>query len=198
MEWQARLEIYAGFSHYYQGQYQQAGLLSTKVRDYLTYGGAAGACLAESLRPVDDDDLDSLEFEYNRLFVGPGKLLAPPYEGAYRNAERLLMQEETMAVRTFYRRCGVAVKRESAIPDDHLGFELEFVSYLLFHMIRSDKNPDVRKRLQGLYGEFFRQHLCQWVYLHCQDVLAHAKNRLCRDMAILLSGFLHREELNLR
>lgn len=194
MNWQARLEIYAGFSHYYQGQYQQAGLLSTKVRDYLTNWGAG-----ETLESAGKhDDLDSLEFEYNRLFVGPGKLLAPPYEGAYRNADRLLMQEETMAVRAFYRRCGIAVKRESAIPDDHLGFELEFVSYLLFHMIRSDKDPDARARLLGLYGEFFRQHLCQWVYLHCQDVLAHAKNRLCREMAILLSGFLQREELNLR
>lgn len=194
MEWQARLEIYAGFSHYYQGQYQQAGLLSTKVRDYLTNWGAG-----ETLESAGKhDDLDSLEFEYNRLFVGPGKLLAPPYEGAYRNADRLLMQEETMAVRAFYRRCGIAVKRESAIPDDHLGFELEFVSYLLFHMIRSDKDPDAWERLLGLYGEFFRQHLCQWVYLHCQDVLVHAKNRLCREMAILLSGFLQREELNLR
>ncbi|AOQ24114.1 Tat proofreading chaperone DmsD [Moorella thermoacetica] len=52
------------------------------------------------------EELERLRWDYTRMFVGPYQLSAPPWESAYLNDERLLFQEETLAVRRIYLRYG--------------------------------------------------------------------------------------------
>src|SRR5690606_18008417 len=56
------------------------------------------AHLAE-LETLGEDGFEALRWDYTRLFIGPDRLPAPPWESAYLTEERLLFQEPTLEVR---------------------------------------------------------------------------------------------------
>ena len=76
--------------------------------------------------------LPDLRWDYTRLFIGPGHVLAPPWESVYRSRERLLFDQATLDVRQAYARFGLQAPRLNHEPDDHLGLELAF----MFHLCR--------------------------------------------------------------
>ena len=51
----------------------------------------------------DDQGFDSLRIDFAKLFVGPFKLLAPPYGSIYLEDKRL-MRESTLDVMKYYRK----------------------------------------------------------------------------------------------
>jgi len=133
-------------------------------------------------------------YDFNRLFVGPGKLLAPPYESYYRNYEKLLMQKETMAVREFYSSAGISVNRFNNEPDDFIALEFEFICYLLYKaaaLLVDD--PNQSDYYLELYEEFLDRHLGKWVLNHCKDILEHSSTELCRGMAVLTKRLIENE-----
>ncbi|OEF95831.1 hypothetical protein BHF68_10565 [Desulfuribacillus alkaliarsenatis] len=159
---------------------------------------------------IDAKTLEQTEFDYNKLFVGPGKVKAPPYESVYRNPKRLLMQQETLAVRNFYRKLGIECKDNGSQPDDHLGLELEFMSYLLHCVLQEQnqqeqisqeqnsqeqilKEQNLQSQYLEVYKEFLEQHILQWVPKHCEQVLENSGSVICRAMALLLKGMMEVE-----
>lgn len=195
-----RYKLYLILCYYYQGK---LWMLEHWDEVFTRFNSLA----AEYPHPAFDEGLQLLAqaspdamsealYDYNRLFVGPGKLLAPPYEGAYRNPEGLLMQQETLAVRWFYQKAGLAVRRKGSEPDDHLGLELEFVCYLFSRAAQSLTRDDSEGyyRYMELYEVFLKKHLIQWVFQHVTDVLCHGTTPICRAMALLLRGFIHSEK----
>ncbi len=137
------------------------------------------------LSTVDEEQVKQLPFDFNRLFVGPDKLLASPYESSYRNADRSLMQLETLRVRNFYARAGLEVTKKSVEPDDHLALELEFVCYLLANLDQEGNSE--------LYQEFLHQHLAVWIGQHCEDIHNHTTHPICKSMAYLLEELIGQE-----
>ncbi|WP_237715540.1 MULTISPECIES: TorD/DmsD family molecular chaperone [Pelosinus] len=186
-----RYSLYSLFKQYYQGEWELARKVAATIQQYVPVN--------DNLSFQQDHQLDEAAlFDYNRLFVGPGKLLASPYESAYRNAQGLVMQEETIAVRQFYLQAGIEVSNKNAIPDDHLGLEFEFICYLLSRegeRLQAD-DSSTANHYAALYQEFCQQHILSWVYQHCDDILTHGRTWLCRDTAIALVRFLQREEAN--
>ncbi|MFZ5627018.1 MAG: TorD/DmsD family molecular chaperone [Bacillota bacterium] len=131
-------------------------------------------------------------YEFNRLFVGPGKLVAPPYESAYRNPEGLLMQQETLEVRECYRNMGLAVQNKNCEPDDFIGLEAEFACYLLHQAAKflEEKDLDNVDLHLTAYRDFFVNHLYKWLPAHCRDILTSSQDDTCRGMALVLAGFV--------
>ncbi|NLT31326.1 MAG: molecular chaperone TorD family protein, partial [Propionibacterium sp.] len=62
-----------------------------------------------------------LEADYDRLFVGPGPMLACPYESVHRSREGLTFEAETLQVRMSYAAFGLRAPAFNKEPDDHLG-----------------------------------------------------------------------------
>ncbi|GFN23412.1 TorD/DmsD family molecular chaperone [Thermanaeromonas sp. C210] len=140
------------------------------------------------------NDLDAycvkLKEEYNRLFVGPGHLEAPPWESVYRSPDRLLFGEETLAVREFYHSFGLVNKNLYREPDDHLSLELEFMAWLCAQSADClDKDSDWQRYLQG-QQDFLRDHLIQWVPAWSKDMFDHAKTEFFRGLAQFTRGFI--------
>ncbi|MCA2000862.1 MAG: molecular chaperone TorD family protein [Chloroflexi bacterium] len=82
--------------------------------------------LAEILPAPIVEDWAAVEFSFNRLFVGPRALLAPPYASIYLEGhEAKLMGESTLQVRQLYEMLGLASPWKNKIPDDHIAFELD-------------------------------------------------------------------------
>jgi TorA maturation chaperone TorD len=184
-----RYSIYTLFKRYYQGEWRQGSEVMEAVQKYLAINQQVKSARDES----SDDEVN---YEYNRLFVGPAKLLAPPYESAYRNCLGLVMQGETLAVRNAYREAGIEVGDKNAIPDDHLGLEFEFICFLLAQAGQKLEAEDLvaANSYLTLYQNFLQEHIVSWVFQHCNDILQHGKTSLCRGVAVALVDFLQAEE----
>lgn len=198
-ELKKRFQTYLFFSHYYAGKVDPPNIywFQHQMRDFL----GEHPLIEQGLQLLQEDpgaDKNAFQYDFNRLFVGPGKLLAPPYESAYRNLNSLVMQEETLKVRRYYRTAGLELQSLGREPDDHMVFQLEFICYLLSQQAQALNNEkDNPLRYLELYREFLAKHLMAWVPEHVRDVQTHSQTSLCKGMASLLQGFLELEEQTL-
>lgn len=77
---------------------------------------------------LDDDAAGALRTDATRLFAGLQTMAVPPWESVYFNKERMIFQEQTLEVRTWYRDYGMQIAQFNHEPEDHIGLELDFVS----------------------------------------------------------------------
>ncbi len=147
-------------------------------RDEATAEGLA--LLAES-----DEDAEAVRRDHNRLFVGPGHVLAPPWESVHLTQERLLFDEPTHRVRAWYARYGLQAPKLNKEPDDHIGLELEFCA----HMARlAIDTPDARSDIETDIGLFLTDHLSLWAFMFAELMVEHADTLFHRGVGRLLSG----------
>lgn len=111
-----------------------------------TRPGARGALakITVEARAVSTDDLQALvevlDGEFERLFRGPGHVLATPFESVYMSEEHLVFQPPTAHVRSWFAHHGLEWSRKGAEPEDHIGLELEFLGHLIGNAFESE-NP---------------------------------------------------------
>lgn len=134
-----------------------------------------------------------VKYDYNKLYVGPASLLAPPYESVYSSNNKIMMQRETLEVRDFYRQLGLACVDEGRIPDDHLGLEMEFLAFLLYSILQTDEKD--RDEQISIYYNFMDKHLSGWGLRHSQDVITNSKTNTCRAIGRLLEEVLKEEKI---
>lgn len=125
--------------------------------------------------------LCELEVDYNRLFVGPGPLLAPPYESFYESTAadgqrgRLRTQAERR-VSAKYKEHGFAMPDTFIELPDHIAIELEFLAILSKKESEAWKSEDARKAL-GLQQErefFLKEHVGKWFVACTQLIVSHS------------------------
>lgn len=110
-----------------------------------------------------------LEVEYNRLFVGPGRLLAPPYESYYASQGLSgrggrLRTEDELAVRRAYADAGYAMPDEFVDLPDHMALELDFLSLLCADEAEAWEvgDADGARALRSVADEFAQRHPARW------------------------------------
>lgn len=123
------------------------------------------------LRELEPDGARlALEVDYNRLFVGPGSLLAPPYESYYASARagggagRLRTDDERAVVRA-YRAQGFCMPDAFVDLPDHVAVELDFLAQLARReaICWDIGNAASAEALQQAQEAFRREHLGAWV-----------------------------------
>ncbi|MBI4785625.1 MAG: molecular chaperone TorD family protein [Chloroflexi bacterium] len=141
---------------------------------------------------ISDEAFDNLRADYTRLFIGPGKVLTPPWESVQFSEERLTFQEQTLQVRGWYQRFGLAAEKLYAEPDDHIGLELEFVAQLARLGLAALEENDQTKFKQLLDGQrgFLSEHLLKWGPAWCSQVADQAQTDFYRGIALLTRGAL--------
>ncbi|MBM7000728.1 molecular chaperone TorD family protein [bacterium] len=101
----------------------------------------AAPALLRTLRLAQGEDdqaeglRDRLTSEYNRCFVGPRDLPAPPFESVYRDRKRIIMTETTLRVRMAYKASGYEPVLIHHVADDHIALELDFLASLADHAV---------------------------------------------------------------
>lgn len=109
--------------------------------------------------------VDALAADFTRLFEGPGKLPAPPWESVYRGDGDLLFQESTLAVREAYREAGFKAAAYPREADDHVATELSFMAALVrgaADAVRLD-NAERSRAFLIAQGKFLGDHLNTWL-----------------------------------
>ncbi len=112
-------------------------------------------------------DWTAAEYLFNRLFVGPAAVPAPPYASAYGDDESLLMGKPAQDARQAYRSMGLAVPRQGTTPDDHLAFELDAVLALRTLAGASSSCP------AEPHAAFITDHMACWLPRFIQAVRAN-------------------------
>ncbi|MGE4273658.1 MAG: molecular chaperone [Desulfitobacterium sp.] len=131
--------------------------------------------------------LQDMKVEYNRLFVGPGHLLAPPYESVYktRNADNeigVVMGDAAIDAKQFYRTAGLDLDDNFKDLPDHIAVELHFMSYLC-----------TLESANAAEGEFLGSHLGSWIADFSQTVRQETTSEFYRGIVGLAESWVMSE-----
>ena len=150
------------------------------------------ALLRDCLKVWDPDTPDLLMADFNRLFVGPGPLLVPPWESVHRGAGRFLFDHYTLAVRQFYARFKLEIPSRGREPEDHLGFEFMFMAHLCDLGLEASRSEDLEgsTTLLAAQREFLASHLATWVPGCLELIQQHSRTLYYRGLAHLAQGCL--------
>lgn len=143
----------------------------------------------------DAEDEVAVRRDYQRLYLGPGHLLAPPYESVHLGPSGLVFDEETLAVRAFYRRFGLQAPRLNKDPDDHVHLELELLATLATRALDAlevhagaDPLPARVFQLVDGIGEFLEVHALPWHRRLGELTIEHADTAFVQGVGQLLVG----------
>ena len=181
-----RAEAYKFLSEcYYLPDEELAG----KVADF----AQTNQFFAELCNSIPSDfELEALKIDYSQLFVGPFKLLAPPY-GSFYLEDSKLMGDSTIDARDWYEKEGLDIVIKDA--PDHITMELEFMYYLIAKQIEATKDSD----LQGVQAylqkqsSFLQTHLARWLPEFAENVQKNAKAGFYSQLSLLTNSFVQND-----
>ena len=97
------------------------------------------------------DDATAIHEEFNRLFVGPYKLPAPPWASVYTDPEGVIFGNATLGVRPWMRDTLVRISLGNHEPEHQLGLAVSMLSWAISHDVSDE----------GIRC-FLEQHLLSW------------------------------------
>ena len=151
----------------------------------LDHDAATAEGLALLRASAEEEDAEMVRADFNRLFVGPARLLAHPWESVHRSEEHLLFDEQTAQVRTWYARYALAVPRLNQAPDDHIGLELEFLAHL---GQRALADPEHASDVIADLAAFLSEHPAVWAPGFADLVSSRAEGPFYQGVGRLLTG----------
>ncbi|MDR1088977.1 MAG: molecular chaperone TorD family protein [Coriobacteriales bacterium] len=140
--------------------------LEGEANSHLAAGLSGLIACTEHLGELDPDTaLERVGVEYTRLFLGPGKPAAPPWETLYREGGTVLFGEPTRKMRQLFAEEGLRASADSHQFEDHLGFELLYLGVRSALFADSPPPPDtvaqtlafIREHPLGFIGELHAQ-----------------------------------------
>ena len=151
--------------------------------------------MVEYLSKIHPDVITELAVDYVRLFIGTGidaKSAAYPFESVYTSEHSNIMQEARDEVLVIYRSCGLDKVDAWKEGEDHIGIELEFMSFLSQEAkkaIDSD-NEEIAFSHMVTQKNFLDKHLLNWVGEFCEQIRKIGKTQFYIGLSYLLEGFL--------
>lgn len=110
---------------------------------------------SESVATVNWQDV---EFAFNRLFIGPQAIQAPPFASIYLESEHCVMGQTTLTVRRLYQTVGLVSPWKGKLPDDHISLELDACVNMRIGLQKSGSS-----QLRDIYSYFLNEHMALWV-----------------------------------
>src|SRR5688572_28521530 len=120
---------------------------------------------------------ESLDDAYQRLFIGPYSLPAPPWASVYLDKESVLFGDSTLALRQWMRENGIEPHLEQAEPEDHIGLLLMMSAWL------AENSP-------SLLDEFLTEHLFPWAGRYFELLRQKAEHPFYLGVAVLAESTL--------
>lgn len=123
---------------------------------------------------------------FQRLFVGPYALPAPPWGSVYLDRESVLFGDSTLELRDWMRLHGIELHKVQAEPEDHIGLMLMMSAWL------AENSPE-------LLEEFLATHLFTWVFRYLALLEQGAEHPVYQGIArltkVTLQGWQQQCEL---
>jgi TorA maturation chaperone TorD len=141
---------------------------------------------------MSDEAFYQISADYTRLFIGPAKVLVPPWESVHVSYTGLTFQEETLNVRKWYARFGLQFEKLHKEPDDHIGIELAFLSHLSGRAAQAIEQEDEKefKKMMDAQREFAYVHPLKWVPEWCRKLEIESQTDFYRGTSLITNGTL--------
>lgn len=159
----------------------------------------AAAAAEEAARLIHVTGLDELLVEHSRLFMGPFKLVAPPYGSVWLDEQKSVMGDSTAKVAAFYHANGLHLADDFHELPDHFAVELEFMSYLAFKQreaAAAGETPEA-DRLRDLQREFLGTFLLPWLEPFTAAIIEDAEAPFYQAIARCAAAFVTADARNL-
>lgn len=136
--------------------------------------------------------LESLKIDFSRLFVGPYKLLAPPYGSVYLEDGKLI-GDSTIDVKEWYENEGLDIVIKDA--PDHISMELEFMYFLITKQIEAIKDSNLQQVQSYLQKQssFLQTHLAMWLPGFAGNVQQNAETDFYVQLSGLTNNFVQKD-----
>ncbi|WP_162610840.1 TorD/DmsD family molecular chaperone [Gordonibacter sp. An230] len=194
-----RVALYGFFARVYRSEVDAELLAALKQIDFRVEEGEAryveGAARLQAWLSCPSFTMrKDLAVDYAKVFLAAGISqggAAFPYESVYTSPEGLVMQEARDEVVRLYRTKGLSVGGVVE-PEDHVAFELEFMTLLCREGERAARSGDA----EGVWASideqraFLANHLMNWVPQFCEDVARYANTDFYRAVASMTEGFI--------
>jgi len=143
----------------------------------------------------EETDIEQLIIDFSRLFVGPFKLLAPPYGSVYLEGGRRIMGNSTLDAHNRYREAGLDISGDLKEVPDHITIELEFMYYLVLKEIEAIGNSDLETAMDFLNKQkgFLEDHLGAWVAELAHAIRDQAETGFYRNLARATVSFVEKD-----
>lgn len=143
-----------------------------------------------------------LACEYARVFLAAGtytqeRTTAIPYESAFTSEEQLMMQDARDDVLFHFRHDGFKIDPSLHEPEDHLSFELEYLSC----MSKRAKDLSMHEQWNELelniarQSEFIELHLLNWLPALLETAQKYAQLTFYIGMLLVTIGYLQDTKL---
>ncbi|WP_369310335.1 Tat proofreading chaperone DmsD [Providencia rettgeri] len=120
---------------------------------------------------------ESLKAAYERLFIGPNALPAPPWGSVYLDKENVLFGISTLELRAWLRNNQINIELNSNEPEDHVG-----LLFLLTAWIIQNK-PE-------LLADLLEIHFLPWVYRYLEKIQLQGNCAFYEAVALLATKTL--------
>lgn len=121
---------------------------------------------------------------FNKLFIGPGHLFAPPWESVYKEEDHTIFGEATLQVRRRYKKYGVEINNMHKEPDDHMGYECACLNVLLAEAASAEDDSEMRAEI----ADFIQTHPLSWVTEFTDLMIKNSVTDYYKGIAYLLRG----------
>lgn len=140
-------------------------------------------------------DLMELKVDHARLFVGPFKVLAPPFGSVYMESKRELMGASSLDARKRYQEAGLDLSTDHKEAPDHIATELEFMHFLIFRELESIAKDDFEQAhaLAQSQKDFLEKHLGRWTPAFTALVEEHATAGFFKGLARISREFVQQD-----
>jgi TorA maturation chaperone TorD len=142
-----------------------------------------------------ETEIEQLKIDYSRLFVGPFKLLAPPYGSVYLEGGRRVMGDSTLDAQKRYREVGLDISGDIEKVPDHIAIELEFMYYLIFKEIEALGYSDFENAIDYLEKQqgFLEDHLGVWAPKLADEMEKNARTEFYRNLGRSTKVFIEKD-----
>ncbi|MBM2814760.1 MAG: cytoplasmic chaperone TorD family protein [Ignavibacteria bacterium] len=134
---------------------------------------------------------ENLMVEYARLFVGPFKVIAPPY-GSYYLEDCKLMGDSTIQVMNIYDHADLSINNTFKDLPDHIIAELEFLYFLFFnkHEVLSISDYNRSELIDLIIFNFYHNYFSSWVQIFANVIIENSSSEFYCNLGKLLNHII--------
>ena len=134
------------------------------------------------------DTLTQSRCDYARVFLGAGQTQenpVSPFESVYTSEDQLLMQGARDDVYRVFRSEHLALEDEYNMPEDHIAFELQYLSLVAQEVAQAAESQDAAQAEERFeaYLSFFENHVANWMTRFCDEAAQLAKTPFYQGLA---------------
>lgn len=153
----------------------------------------------EFLSGSEDEIIQNLAVEYTKLFLGPGKHVAPFESVHHERADGdwgRLWGADTATVNRFIEATGLEFQSDYEGLPDHITVELELMQKVTSREAQAWEDEDEESALYCLQIEkrFIEEHLSEWIPVFCEKVIAEATMPFYQEVTEITRDFIELDE----